>query len=64
MSLEANYLGIGRKRKVQFNTKKNGVNSPKVSLRETMLTELGVTLEDPYVDIIYTKNEIIIKKSE
>lgn len=58
------YIGIGRKRKVQFNPRKNGSNSPKIPLRETMLNELGVTIDDPYIDVFYTKDEIIIKKSK
>lgn len=58
------YIGVSRKRKVQFNPRKNGSNSPKIPIRETMLNEMGITIDDPYIDVIYTKDEIIIRKAK
>lgn len=49
------------KRKTKVNFFKT---STKFSLSKTLLKTLEITEETPYVDIIYTTKEIIIKKSE
>ena len=41
-----------------------GKTSTKLPLSKIFLKTLGVTEEEPYVEIIYKTNEIIIKKSE
>ena len=49
------------KRKAKVNFFKT---STKFSLSKTLLKALEITEENPYVDIIYTTKEIIIKKSK
>ena len=38
--------------------------STKFSLSKVFLKTLDITEENPYVEVIYTTNEIIIRKSE
>lgn len=48
-----------RKAKINF-----GKTNTKFSLSKIFLKTLDITEENPYVDIIYTTKEIIIRKSD
>ncbi len=48
-----------RKAKINF-----GKTNTKFSLSKVFLKTLDITEENPYVEVIYTTNEIIIRKAE
>lgn len=48
-----------RKAKINF-----GKTNTKFSLSKVLLKTLNITEENPYVEVIYTTNEIIIRKAE
>ncbi len=48
-----------RKAKINF-----GKTNTKFSLSKVLLKTLDITEENPYVEVIYTTNEIIIRKAE
>lgn len=48
-----------RKAKINF-----GKTNTKFSLSKVLLKTLDITEENPYIEVIYTTNEIIIRKAE
>ena len=48
-----------RKAKINF-----GKTNTKFSLSKVLLKTLDITEENPYVEVIYTTDEIIIRKAE
>lgn len=48
--------------KVIFSKSGKGSISPKINLKNTGLSKLGITPEEPEVDVTYTKSFIIIRK--
>lgn len=50
--------------KVIFSKSGKGSISPKISLKNKELNKLGITPENPEVNVKYTKSYIIIRKEE